>query len=172
MSVQEGINAGKISKPYGLRGEVSVILNPALANHIETGIPLFIDLDGQRVPYFIQELEMLAPDRAIVKFEFVDGIEEAGKVAGKAVFMDPDTGIKVSEQENELAGVVQYHVIDQRLGPLGRVVDYIPEEMNPVWIIDFSGKELVVPATADFILNIDHQNRSLHLDLPEGITEL
>jgi 16S rRNA processing protein RimM len=39
-------------------------------------------------------------------------------------------------------------------------------------VIDRAGKEIIIPATKDFIQKIDHKNSLLHLDLPEGLTEL
>ncbi len=44
--------------------------------------------------------------------------------------------------------------------------------MNPVWVIEHAGNEIMIPATEDFIQKIDHKNKVLHLDLPEGIMEL
>jgi 16S rRNA processing protein RimM len=44
--------------------------------------------------------------------------------------------------------------------------------MNPVFIIDYSGRELLVPAVRDFIDRIDAQNQNLHLNLPKGLISL
>ena len=51
MPVQGGVKAGKISKPYGLHGELNMILDPEAGKQIETNNPLFINIDGQRVPF-------------------------------------------------------------------------------------------------------------------------
>lgn len=172
MAVQGGVKAGKISKPYGLNGEVHLILGTHVDKHIETGNPLFIELDGQRVPFFIESVYMAEAGQAIVKFEFINSIEEAKKVSGCPVYLDPALDPREVLQKEELAGVVGFHVEDRILGPLGRLVEYVPGGMNPVWIIDFSGKELLIPAQKDFVLKIDTRNRMLYLTLPEGITDL
>ncbi len=172
MTVQGGINAGKISKPYGLQGEVHIILDPAAAKYIKDGNPLFIDLNGQRVPFFIESADLVTKDQAIVKFEFIESVEEARKVSGSEVFLDPGhvTGSPGEEEMN--SRIVGYQAYDEKLGPLGRVIEYLPNEMNPVWLIDFSGKELMVPAAEEFIHKIDHRKQTLYLNLPEGITKL
>ena len=172
MPVQGGIKAGKISKPYGLRGEVTIIMTPSVAKHIDIGTPLFIDLDGQRVPFFIEAVEKVSSDQAIAKLEFIDSVEEAKKVTGCDLYLDPDLDLPYADLEDELAGLVGYQVFDLHLGPLGRLMEYIPGEMNPVWIIDLSGKELMVPATTAFVKEIDRDHLILHLDLPEGISDL
>lgn len=173
MAVQRGVKAGKISKPYGLRGEVHMILFPSVVQNIETGIPLFIDLDGQRVPYFIESADPVSEDQAIVKLEFIHSIEEAKKVSGCDVYLDPKYHHTEFENgKDELGNVLGYMAYDKTLGILGRVIDFVPSEMNPVWLIAYQERELMVPATQEFILSVDHKKQSIILDLPQGITDL
>ncbi len=172
MTVQGGAKAGKISKPYGLQGEVHIILNPAVAKHIEQGTPLFIDLDGQRVPFFIESADLVSDDQAIVGFEFISSIEEARKVCGCEVYLGPGYLSESPAKTDDHLDVVGYQAVDEKLGVLGLVLEYVPNEMNPVWLIDYPGKELMIPATDEFIEKINRRKKILHLNLPEGITEL
>ena len=172
MTVKGGEKAGKISKPYGLQGEVHIILIPVVAEKLKPGIPLFIDIDGQRVPFFIETVELVSDQQAIVKVEFINSLEEAREYTGNEVFLDEkDTG-KNLEQAGKLDEMVGYLVIDLNLGEIGTLTDIIPSELNPVWVIEHAGKEIMIPATQDFVRLTDHKNSTLHLDLPEGITEL
>ena len=172
MTVQGGVKVGKISKPYGLQGEVRIILIPVLAQKLKVGNPLFIDIDGQRIPFFMEALDLVSDDQAIVKVEFVNSVEEARKVCGKDVYIEAfDSGDEVlpADTNNPL---IAYSVFDQTLGEIGVLTDYIPNKMNPVWVVENEGREILIPATEDFIQKIDHKNKVLHLDLPEGIMEL
>jgi 16S rRNA processing protein RimM len=172
MLVQGGVKAGKISKPYGLQGEVHLILNPGVAKHIEIGNPLFIDIDGQRVPFFIKAANLVSKDQAIVKFEFIHSIEDARKVCNCDVYLDPSARAELPRETTDLSKVIDYQAFDKNIGSLGKVTGYIPDHRNPVWLIEFGKKEIMVPAVAEFIQKIDHPNQSLYLDLPEGITDL
>jgi 16S rRNA processing protein RimM len=172
MTVQGGVKAGKISKPYGLQGEVHIILIPVIVQKLKSGIPLFIDIDGQRVPFFIESVDLVSDQQAIVKVEFINSLEEARKYSGHAVYLDGKDAGESREQVSEADEMVGYRVIDVNLGEIGTLTDIIPSEMNPVWVIEHAGKEIMIPATEDFIQKIDHKNSTLHLDLPEGITQL
>ncbi len=88
MTVQGGVKAGKISKPYGLQGDVHIILIPVVAQKLKPGNPLFIDLDGQRVPFFMESVDLVGPEQAIVKVEFISSVEEARKLIGCDVYID------------------------------------------------------------------------------------
>ena len=172
MTVRRGVKAGKISKPYGLQGDVHIILIPAVAQKLKSGNPLFIDLDGQRVPFFMETVDLVSDDQAIVKVEFIDSIEEARKVAGSEVYLDIQEASDTVDHTTEPLEMIGYRVFDLRLGEVGKLSELIPSEMNPVWVIESAGCDIMIPATTDFIQKIDHKKKVLYLDLPEGIMEL
>ena len=172
MLVPEGAKAGKISKPYGHRGELSIILVPDAGNHIEPDIPLFIDIDGQRVPFFIEEVELVSGDQAIVKFEFVDNLETARDLSGCQLYFDHRQYSNPVEEEDDLANLIDYSASDRVAGHLGRITDYLPHSMNPVFVIKMGKDELMVPANRDFIEHINREERSVQFILPEGLTSL
>jgi len=172
MLVPEGAKAGKITKPYGLRGEVNIILEPQAGNHIKADNPLFIDIDGQRVPFFVEEVELVSRDQAIIKFEFLDSLDAAREVCGYHLFFDPSHQGNSIETGDELANLVGYIAYDRESGMLGKIADYLPHPMNPVFVIQSKKKELIVPAVQDFIKHINPEEQSIHFNLPKGLTEL
>ena len=172
MTVRGGVKAGKISKPYGLQGDVHIILIPAVAQELKSGNPLFIDLDGQRVPFFMETVDLVSDDQAIVKVEFVNSIEEARKVAGHEVYLDIQDASRTVEQTKDPLEMIGYRVFELRLGEVGKLTELIPSEMNPLWVIENAGRDIMIPATTDFIQKIDHKKKVFYLDLPEGIMEL
>lgn len=172
MLVPDGAKAGKISKPNGLRGEVNIILEPEAGSYIEPDHPLFIDIDGQRVPFFVEEVELVSRVQAIIKFEFIDRLEDAQKVTGCSLYFDPAHQPIPVQNENDLNSVVGYLAFDKNNGELGKVIAFIPHTMNPVFVIDYQSKELMVPAVNAFIGRIDPQSQTIHLILPEGLTSL
>jgi len=172
MLVPEGAKAGKISKPYGLRGEVNTILEPQAGNSIEPDNPLFIDIDGQRVPFFVEEVELVSKEQAIIKFEFVDSLEAARKVSGCYLYFDASHHTELAEDGEDLAKLIGYTASDRESGLLGTIADYLPHPMNPVFVIQSESKELIVPAVDNFIDHINPEEQSVQFILPEGLTEL
>jgi 16S rRNA processing protein RimM len=172
MLVPEGAKAGKISKPYGLQGEVNVILEPRAGNNIEPDSPLFIIIDGQRVPFFVEEVELVSTEQAIIKFEFLNSLEEAREVSGCALYFDPRQQPEHADKGEDLATLVGYIASDKSLGRLGNISDYLPHPMNPLFVIKSEDRDLMIPAVWDFIERIDPRDQSVHFILPEGITTL
>ena len=170
--VPGGVKAGKISKPNGLQGRVNMILDPEAGKHIETDNPLFINIDGQRVPFFVEDYEPVSLDQAIVKFEFINSVEEAREVSGCEVYLDPLKKLASQGTIKDYNDVVGYDAFDQDMGYLGKVIDFIQHDMNPVLMVDYKGKELMVPAVDDLIQQINHKKESIYFHLPEGLTTL
>jgi 16S rRNA processing protein RimM len=172
MLVLEGAKAGRISKPNGLRGKVNTILEPQAGNNIEPDNPLFIEIDGQRVPFFVKEVELVSSEQAIIKFEFVDTLEAARVVSGCDIYFDMRHQPDPSDSGDEMANLIGYTASDKVSGPLGLISDYLPHPMNPVFVIQFEAKELIVPAVRDFIDHINPKEKSIQFILPEGLTSL
>ncbi len=170
MLVPEGAKAGKITKPYGLRGEVNIILEPQAGNSIEPDNPLFIDIDGQRVPFFVEAYEQTSDDTAIIKFEFVKSVEEARELNGCEVIFDMVQNSVSHNPNSDFIALVGYNAFDQALGYLGKIEEYIPNDFNSVFVVIFQGKELLIPAAKELIDTINHKKQAIHFILPEGLT--
>jgi len=140
MLVPGGAKAGIITKPYGLRGEVYGILEPEAGQHIETDHPLFIELDGQRVPFFVEEVELLSVEQAIIKFEYIDTPEDARKISGCPIYFDSRRPAGSPEIGEDLSDLIGFSATDQASGLNGKITDYMPHPMNPVFLIQAEGK--------------------------------
>ena len=172
MAVPGTVKAGKIAKAYGLQGSVHVILNPAANKRIQAGNPLFIELDGQRVPYFVEELNVVSDDQAIIKFEWIDDVEKAKTIAGNDLYLDPKSDPVRPPGNEGLQAITGYEAYDRSTGYLGKVTDFLEHELNPVILVDHHGRELMVPAAVEIILEVDQGKRTILFDLPEGLTSL
>jgi len=172
MPVSGGKKAGKIIKPYGLQGQVHMILEPEAGKLIEIGNPLFIEIDGQRVPFFVEEYEQVSADQAILKLEFISSIEEAREVNGCEVHFSMSQNTRALKGKGDFKTLVGYHAFDQELGFLGTISDHVMNEFNSVFIVDYKGKELMIPAVDELIADLNHTERILLFHLPEGLTTL
>lgn len=167
-----GRKAGIISKPYGLNGAVNLICEPEGGIEIIEGNPLFISIDGQRVPFFIIEMEHISQKHLIIKFEFVNSLEEARKLSGCEVFLDPASTSESSDNQPSFDQMAGYKVVDTVTGPVGTISGFMPHVYNPVFLVDRGKTELLIPANDQLIDRIDHQTRTLYCSLPEGLIDL
>jgi 16S rRNA processing protein RimM len=58
------------------------------------------------------------------------------------------------------------------LGEIGVCQDFMELSNNPLMRVDHDGKEILIPASQQFITNVDRENKILHVHTPEGLVEL
>ena len=110
-----------ISRKHGYKGAFNIKLEVA-ARYEELDC-LFIEINGNLVPFFIDSFGLKKREIALVKLEDVNTEQEAKELIGKEVYLP----LKYQEnQQNELKSLIGFSVIDQNHGDaIGEVVDII-----------------------------------------------
>ena len=123
MKKEEYFFLGYISRKHGYKGAFNIKLEAAV--RYEELDCLFIEINGNLVPFFIDSFGLKKREIALVKLEDVNTEQEAKELIGKEVYLP----LKHQEknQQNELKSLIGFSVIDQNHGDIGEVVDIIDE---------------------------------------------
>lgn len=169
---ERGSHIGTLIKPHGYKGELQIKGKPDLLDNIQIGDPLFISINGQRIPFFVEDLfESGHADRLLVKFEFIDGIDEARKFTNCDVYSDQIKSSPGSPEE-DISSMIGYTVYDKITGRSAAVSDFVKSKENPILILNFNNQEVMLPLNADYIELIDHETQTVSVSLPEGLIDL
>ncbi len=165
-----GSHIGTLIKPHGFRGDLLLKGRKEILTELQTGMPLFIEIDGQRIPFFIEEIE--ADDtggRCLVRFGFIGSDEEARRFVGCQVFdtLVPDK--RDVPAWNHLRDYIGFMVTDTRSGNEYKVTDFMDNHENPLLIIDKEGVEVMLPVNADYILSVDSKKKKIVAAFPDGL---
>jgi len=60
-------------------------------------------------------------------------------------------------------------VVDRTLGDLGKVTDLLPTAAHDIYVVQGSYGEVLIPAVAAFVLDIDPESGRMTVDLPAGL---
>lgn len=172
IDLSDCIELGIITKCHGIRGQVVLRLNDLGFDDIKEMESVFVIIDGLPVPFFISEYEERSKDTLLLTIDEINGEKEAKELIESRVFIR-SSHLKQSPhkiiQSNILVG---YHVIDSQLGEIGVINEILQFEQNPLLRILNKKKEILLPLNDNFILDIDSENRILHVKAPEGITDI
>ena len=162
---------GLITKPFGYKGQAYVFLDTDEPEKYGTLEAVFLNIDGEMLPYMIEEIQLRGANQAVVKFEDVDG-EEIKSLMKSEIYLPisalpPLTGNKFYFHE-----VIGFTVIDSEKGNIGQIVDFIDVLQQPIMQIDFNGTEVLIPAIDKFFKTIDRENKEIHIDAPEGLIDV
>lgn len=171
MELADCFKIGYVQKTHGLKGEVTIALEPGAPDDFETITSLFAEVKGRLIPYFIEEISFKG-DKAFVKFEDVDSSEVANTLKGSSLYLPKSARPKSKRGEFYNDEVIGFTVNDATAGLLGKVSSVENEEVNPLLIVLQGEKEIAIPINAPFIISVNKSAKKIEVDLPEGLLDL
>ncbi|MDO4161242.1 MAG: ribosome maturation factor RimM [Prevotellaceae bacterium] len=170
---EEVYKIGKIGKPHGVKGEVSFMFDDDVFDRVDSEY-LVLLIDGILVPFFFEEYRFKTNETALMKFSDIDTKEQAQELTGCEVYFprklsDRDES-EISWNETEGFKLVDENSNGKLIGTITSVDD---STMNLLFnVITPDGEEILIPASEDFITNIDVEKREISVNLPEGLLDL
>lgn len=161
---------GFVRKVSGFHGGLMLAIENGADEHYEAVKFFFIELEGKPVPFAVEEIILKRQD-FIVKFEDVNDVETAKKLLNKKVFVEKDVVAEI-EVAASWSDIVGYTVIDNSAGNLGVIegVEEYPQQWLARCIV--KGKEVLFPLNEDTVTEIDDEQKTVYLELPEGLIDL
>ncbi len=167
------IEIGKILKPHGVKGEMIFLFTQINFAETDNNFYFFL-LDGTYVPFFIESFRFISNVSGIIKIEGINSLEEAINYNDTLIYLPSDIiqdAQEVLDIESEWERFIGFSIIDES-GKLIGVIDSVDSStMNVLFVVLSKEKELLIPATQDFIIDINSKTKQLQLNLPEGLIE-
>ncbi len=172
MDLKDSIYIGQIAKLHGYKGGVSLFLDVTHPEEYIDTETFFVDVEGILTPFFIESFKLKNKGFAAVKFQGVDTEQNARSLIKKKVYL-PETELKELDQSSFYDHeVIGYSIEDIVKGPIGKVTGVADLKLNPLLIIDFNGKEILLPLFDGLIVNVDRESNQLKVNAPEGLIDL
>jgi 16S rRNA processing protein RimM len=108
-------------------------------------------------------------DHLIFKFQGVDTISDAEKLAGAEVAIPFEQRAELAEDEVYQSDVVGCEVLDATGRSLGVVSDFQETGGTPLLQV---GNDLLIPFATSICTKIDLENKRIIVDLPDGLLDL
>jgi 16S rRNA processing protein RimM len=162
---------GKIQRTHGVNGELQVSWLNDFYPEDHTLESVFLQIDGIPIPFFITSHRFKGAEASLIKLEEIDSINQADELVGLSIFAD----IKKNQSEIELFldDLIGFTVISSTGIQLGVIEDLQDYSGNLIFQVKTpAGKELLIPASPDFIMEIGEESKSLVMEIPEGLTDL
>ncbi len=168
MQPRDLIQIGKIIKLSGHTGEL-IIYGPSFIQEIKDfNMPIFVEISGEKVPFYIEELKPINKERAVVKFQYVNSEKKALNLLDKNIFIVSNNIVK-DKMKFDWKGFL---VIDEIYGEVGEMSFIEENSKNPLMIIKNGTKEILIPYREEFIVGMDEKERVLVVKCPEGLLDL
>ena len=172
MDLKDSIYIGQIAKLHGYKGGVSLFLDVTHPEEYMDMESFFIEIDGILTPFFVDSFKLKNKGFAAVKFQGIDTEQEAKSLLKKKVFI-PETELRELDESNFYDHeVIGYEVEDVVKGKIGKVTAIADLKQNPLLVIEFKDKEILLPIFEGLIVNVDRKLKRLKVKAPDGLIDL
>ncbi|MEE2953687.1 MAG: hypothetical protein VX347_00770 [Bacteroidota bacterium] len=158
---------GKIFKANGYKGAVSIYNSQNIDLNINDVKYCLISIEGILTPYFVEHI-ISKKDIIIIKFEEVNSKKDSLPLIKKDAFL-PNS---ITRKNNNYKSLMNYKIIDKSLGEIG-IISQI-NELTPQKLIIGKNKDktFFIPFHDNFLLNINHQNKSIEVNISKDLLNL
>ena len=159
---------GRIGKAHGVKGEVSFNFDDDVFDRVDAEY-LVLEVDGILVPFFMEEYRFRSDNTALVKFEDIDTQDRARELTNCDVYF---LRSEADDEEEELpySFLVGFDIVEastqKKVGTIASIDD------NTLNILFELEDGTLIPASEELITDIDKDNKTITIALPEGILEL
>ena len=165
---EEVYQIGKLGKTHGVKGEISFLFDDDVFDRVDADY-LILKVDGILVPFFIEEYRFKSDTNALIKFEDIDTQERARELTGCDVYF-PRALADSDEEGMSWAEIVGFGIVDANTGQTaGKIASVDDSTLNILFELEDG---LLIPASEELITDIDKENRTITIDIPEGLLEL
>lgn len=162
---------GRIAKPHGLKGEVTVLLQPDLPNDASKLTVVYLHENNNLVPYFIQNVSVKG-NKAFIRFEDIETLEDAQRISRQELYLPTSQRPAPARGQFYNDEVIGYTVEESSMGQIGTITEVLSITSQRLISIKYQSKDLLIPVNGPFIKGIDRAKNIMYVTLPEGYLDL
>lgn len=165
------MKVGIISSIHGVRGEVKVFPTTDDVKRFKHLKEVLLDTEKELLPLSIESVKFFK-QFAILKFKGFDSPEEVQKFRGKALFVTRENAVKLKKDEYFIADLIGMKVRSEDDSVKGELKDVMQTGANDVYVIVLEdGRELLLPAIKECVLDISFEKNEIKIHLLEGLLD-
>ena len=166
------LRVGVIASTHGVRGEVKVFPTTDDAKRFKELKKVILDTGKEYIPMEIEHVKFFK-NMVILKFKGYDNINEIEKYKSRDLLITRDQAVDLEPDEYFITDLIGLAVVSDQGAELGILKDVLETGANDVYVVAMKdGKELMLPAIGDCILNVDLEQGRMEVHVLEGLMDL
>lgn len=177
--MEELLKIGVITSTHGVRGEVKVFPTTDDAKRFKQLKQVLLYTGKEYLPLEPEGVKFFK-NMVILKFKGLNRIEDVEKYRQKELFVERKDAVKLKKDEYFVADLIGMQVLDEGGVQLGILKDVITTGANDVYAVEMTegnalgamaGKEVLLPAIKQCILQIDVESGKMVVHIMEGLLD-
>ena len=169
--MDELLQVGIITSTHGVRGEVKVYPTTDDVKRFKKLKDIILDTGKEKMPLEIEGVKFFK-QMVILKFKGLDNMNDVEKFRQKSLYVTRANAVRLRKDEYFIADLIGIKVYDEEDKELGELEDVMVTGANDVYVIKMTdGRELLLPAIKQCILEVDVPEGRMKVHVLEGLLE-
>ena len=165
------LQVGAVTSTHGLAGEVKVFPTTDDPKRFKKLKQVLLDTGKDMLPLGVEHVKFFK-NMVILKFKGYDRIEDIMGFKGKNLYVTRENAVRLKKDEYFIADLIGMKVYTEDEAYLGELTEVITTGANDVYTVRMeNGKEVLIPAIGQCILNVDVEHETMQVHLLEGLLE-
>ena len=165
------LQVGAVTSTHGLAGEVKVFPTTDDPKRFKKLKQVLLDTGKDMLPLGVEHVKFFK-NMVILKFKGYDRIEDIMGFKGKNLYVTRKNAVRLKKDEYFIADLIGMKVYTEDEAYLGELTEVITTGANDVYTVRMeNGKDVLIPAIGQCILNVDVEHETMQVHLLEGLLE-
>ncbi|MCB7319058.1 ribosome maturation factor RimM [Lacrimispora sp. 210928-DFI.3.58] len=170
--MEQLLRVGVITSPHGIRGEVKVFPTTDDPKRFKKLKKVILDTGKERLPLDVESVKFFK-NMVILKFKGYDNINDVETYRQKDLLITREQAVKLEPDEYFITDLIGLQVEDEDGNAIGTMKDVLETGANDVYVVELNnGKELLLPAIKDCILQVDIEGGKMTVHVLDGLMDL
>ena len=169
--MEDRFQVGVITSTHGIKGEVKVFPTTDNVKRFKKNMEIILDTGKENINLTVEGVKFFK-QFVILKFKGIDNINDIEKYKTKSLYVTRENAVRLRKDEYFIADLLGVDVWEDNGDKLGVLKDVIETGANDVYVITLEdGKELLIPAIKECILDVDVENRKMTVHVMDGLRD-
>lgn len=169
--MEDLLQVGAITQTHGIRGEVKVFPTTDDVNRFKKLKEVILDTGKEKMLLEIEGVKFFK-QFVILKFKGFDNINDIERYKGKSLYVTRENAVKLKKDEYFIADLIDMEIYDENDAAIGVLKNVIETGANDVYEIALAdGRDLLLPAIKQCILDVDMENRRMKVHILDGLLD-
>lgn len=169
--MEEFFQVGVITATHGIHGEVKVFPTTDDPNRFKKLKKVLLDTGTQKLELEVAGVKFFKKF-VILKFKEFDDINQVEKYRKCSLLVTRENAVRLKKNEYFIADLIGLKVYTEDGRFLGNLEDVMQTGANDVYqIVTEEGKEILIPAIRQCILDVDIESGNMKVHLLEGLVD-
>ena len=165
------LQVGAVTSTHGLAGEVKVFPTTDDPKRFKKLKQVLLDTGKDMLPLGVEHVKFFK-NMVILKFKGYDRIEDIMGFKGTNLYVTRENAVRLKKDEYVIADLIGMKVYTEDEAYLGELTEVITTGANDVYTVRMeNGKDVLIPAIGQCILNVDVEHETMQVHLLEGLLE-